>query len=571
MAAVQRLKDSGRTLLQNNQLEPAAKVLAQALTMAPADGEIAYLLGMAQLTLGDKPGAAKSFIVASKSSHGNAVALFDLCHPLVSADDPVSGWRVIKQAQEAASEDLFRNLIQARTHEIILTGERLTNAGRDDLTLKAYELAASARPDAFDALHKLWTHQLRMGLLSDAQATLTEAPVFDDPGEEAATRRYRLLCDWMSKALAANPKRGARFNQEASDGKPRLVYALVLWGDEYVKAGARQLRTLAAPGNMPALAETFDLRLGLVTTPKDYEALKTTGALDLLAESMPCEPIFMPPELVVADEHHKPTELMYYIYNMSLHLCIDYAKASGAGVSPLAADHFFSDGSWRYIGELAAEGYEAACTAAPLCSRETFLPEFDAACPDEGPIILTSRELMGLCEDHLHAIVKRSTVSPSNKDFNCPPGLLFWMDGHDLVAHGFCVHPMFISAERVAKYSPYRFTTVDGHLLGNMFPNPADWDKVKVIESSDDFAQVGLNTDKQEIKTTGRPFSIDVGRQYLKDRSMIREFNEWIFQWPIRFKGLYKKPKPNEYEANIIPEILKGGYSFADPDKDTST
>jgi len=560
---VSRLKATGRKLLQNSRSTTAIKVLQQALEMSPKDGEIAYMLGMAALTNGNKPLAVESFRIAALASRNDVTALFDLSRPLVSADDPLSGWEVIEQAEKTNPSDLFEQLAHSRTHEIVLVGERLTNAGREDLSLKAFQMAARLHPSRFDVLHKLWTHELRLGLLDEARATLRSAPVFDSPDEAAATARYRLLCDWMQETLDGMGERAARFDAAATGGKPRLVYALALWGDHYVAAGARQLRTLAAPGNMPALAEAFDLCLGLVTTPKDFEALKATGAIDLLSDCMTVEPIFMPPELVVADEHHQPTELMYYIYNMSLHLCIDLAKAARAGVSPLAADHFFSDGSWRHIGELAKQGYEAVCTAAPLCSRETFLPAFDTACPQDGPIVLSSRELMALCEDHLHAIIKRSTVSPSNPDFNCPPGLLFWMDGHDLVAHGFCVHPMFISADRVAQYHPYRFTTVDGHLVGNMFPDPKDWEKVHVIGDSDKFAQVGLNTDHQTIMTTGRPFTIDTGRQYLKDRSMIRDFNEWIFQWPMRFKGLYKKTKPNEYNPNTPKEILKGGYRFA--------
>jgi hypothetical protein len=553
---IARLLETGGKLLAGGRVALAIQAIERALDLAPDDPRVLLALASAHLANRDREKAAAILLGLAARMEDSPLAAMELCHPLGAAGEPLAALRLLRRVRDSVAPDLFGMLVRKKISEVMILAERLRFAGHPDAALEAYEYALSGVPDSFKVRHDLLLHQIKMGRLEAALETLRRAPAFDDPEMEATFRRYRHLCEWMAEAMAAVPERAGRVRAEAS-GKPRLVYILPIWGADYVDLCTRHIRSLAAPGNVPALVERFDLRLALVTTAPDHERLVATGVLDLFGDRFPAEVFIMPAELVRNDEHLKPSPVMYSIFSMALHLGIHFAKAIGAAITPMVVDAVFADGALGRLGQLAEQGHEAICLTCPVCDRETFIPAIDARFgAGGGPIGIKARDLTNLAAEHLHLIVRSALVSPANRDFSCPPGVLFWRSGTDMVAHGFHVHPLYISAGRVAAYDSYRFMSVDGHLCADIFPEPADWERIHVIADADEFAYVTLTSNRQEGGTTGRPFSLEQARLYKTDRSMVSAYNEWLFRHPMRFHGIFPPGTPDEYDPALVEEIL---------------
>ncbi|MEO5336317.1 MAG: hypothetical protein H7841_05415 [Magnetospirillum sp. WYHS-4] len=554
-AEAYRLLRHARQLMAGGQPALAIQILDRARGLAPDDIQILAVLATTLLL--DRQKAKAAAVLRRLAEGGDPASLFGLCRPLMGADDPEGALALLRRAESAAAPSLFLALVRKSIADVTALGHRLTNARREDLALVAFRYAAHAMPEDFGVLEALLNHQLRLGDLEGALATVTGAPAFADPSQTQVFARYRHLCEWMRRVLAETPERAARLLATAT-GKPRMIHATVAWGADYVPLCARHLRCLAAPGNMPALARRFDLRIALVTTPPDYEALRATGALDLFHDICPVEPIFMPVEVVQRDEHLKPTLFMYYAFSMALHAGIDLARALDAAISPLAVDTVFADGAYGRLAELAEDGHEAICMTSMICRRETFVPELEARFAEpNGPIRIKAPDLMGMIAEHMHAITRCAFVSPANRDFSCPPGVLFWKRGRDVIAHGFCLDPVYISAGALARYRTYRFTSVDGHLAANIFPSPEDWKKVRVLADGADFAMLALSSVQQPAATIGGPFDLGQARLYKTVGNLISPFNEWTFRHPIVFRDVFPPGSPDEYDPAIVGAILE--------------
>lgn len=553
--AVGELLRQAQRLIGGGQVALAVRVLERARGLAPEEPQVLLALGTTLLVERRRTAAAAVLQDLAVRTEDPA-ALFDLARLLTAAEDPEGALAVLEKARTLASASRFAALLRSQLAEVRGLADRLNNARRPDPALAALRLAALALPEDCGIQEALLEQQLRLGDLKGAVGTLAAVRPFEGPDERAVFDRYRHLCDWMAGALAETPARAARL-ATGGTGKPFLVHATVAWGADYVPLCARHLRCLAAPGNMPALSRRFDLRIALVTTEADFAALQATGALELFRDICPIEPIFLPAEVVRRDEHLRPTSLMYYVFSMALHACIDLARALGAAISPLAVDTVFADGAYGRLAEMAAEGWEALCITSMVCRRESFLADLDARFPDtRAPIRLAVRDLMGMIAGHLHDVTRCAFVSPSNPDFSCPPGVLFWRHGTDVVGHGFCLDPVYVSAAALARYRSYRFTSVDGHLAANIFPSREDWHRVRVIADADDFAMLSLTSERQAAATIGRPFDLRQARLYKTVGSLIAPFNEWVFRHPMTFRGVFPPGSPDEYDPALIGAIL---------------
>ena len=556
---IDRLLEDGQRLLKNGQVGLAVQILEQARQQAAENPHVLFALGSALLMNREREAASVHFMTLARMAANDPVFLFELAGPLGASERLDVALEVLRRAKAIAPPDLYQKLCRAKVPDIMVLAERMRFAGNWEGGLEVYSIAATGWPESFNVRHDLLVHQLKMGRLEDALANIADAPSFGDAEADATFARYRHLCEWMRQARTEVPARAERLLKSRGE-KPRLLYTLAMWGQEYVDLCARHLRCLATPGNVPALAEDFDLHFVLVTTEPDFRALEETGTLDLFGSAFPVEPIFMPAELVRQDEHLKPSPVMYMILSMGIHLGIDLARAMGAAITPMVLDCIVADGSLARIAEVAREGPEAICFSCPVCDRETFLPELDERFGHEAtPIHIDKRDLMRFAGRHLHIIVRSALISPDNPDFSCPPGVLFWRSGQDLMAHGFHVQPLFISAERLARYTDYRFLSLDGHLCANMFPDPGDWSKVRLLETSDEVAYLSLTSNQQQAGTTGQPFSLEQAKLYKTERSMVVDFNEWMFRHPMRFFDIFPEGTADEYDPELVEAILDWG------------
>ena len=551
----QLLAKKGLTLFESGRSNLAFRLFDQAVSLAPNDPDILFLLGSTYLSKRELKKASDIYEKVTGLCWEDPKRLLSLLRPLNAAGHPERSLEALRQVRKLTSPKDFHRLTRTKTGDVIVVAESLTRHGREDLAREAYLTAVEVFPEAFPARHMLWLHQLRMGELKGALETVNAVETYDVPDQEATRNRYRALVGWALDSFDAIPKIAAD-NLVKANGKPVFVYALSSWGDDYIKLTENSLRSLAAPNNFPALAEKFDLYLFLVTTADSLATLKNSGVIELFEDILTLVPLVMPDEVVYSKEHLQPTPLMYYTYSIAMHLGVALAKEMQGAVAPLFADALFADGSWRYISELIGEGYEAVCGTCPACNREAINDAIQAFQTSDGIINLTPDDLMGLAGENLHIIVTSALVSPRNHDFSCPPGILYWRNGSTLAAHGFHIHPLYISAKALATYDAYRFTSMDGHLCLNVFPNAEDWPKVKIITDTRSYGLVSLTSIHQESITTKRPFSIDVGRQYLEDKSMIAPFNQWMFEQKIEFMNVFPEGSVDEYNPRIVERIL---------------
>jgi len=551
----QAIAQKGITLSETGRHDLAARLFEQASSLAPEDPDILFLLGSSFLTFRDLNKAGEIYLKVKALCLDDPRRLLSLMRPLNAAGLPLEALEAIRRAEAIIDKVEFEKLLKAKTGDVIVIAESLTRHGRNDLAREAYLLAQRVFPDAFPALHMLWLHQLRMGELEGALNTINAVPQYPGEAEEATRARYRALCEWAISAFADMPS-FANDASKHSNGKPVLIYAMASWGEDYISLAEGSLRSLAAPGNIPALAEKYDVRLLLITPQGSYDQLASSGVFELFDGCFPVEHLVMPDEVVLSQEHLKPTPLMYYTYSIAMHLGVALAKEMNGAIAPLFTDAIFADGSWRHIANLIDQGYEAINGTCPACNREAMTEAVEGLRTDAGTLELSPDELMSLAGKNLHIIVTSALVSPQNHDFSCPPGILYWRNGTTLAAHGFHIHPLYISAKALATYDHYKFTSMDGHLCLNVFPDESDWGKTRIVENTENYGLVSLTSAHQESVTTKRPFSIAVGRQYLEDKSMIAPFNQWMFRQKIEFQNVFPEGSQDEYDPTIVEAIL---------------
>ncbi len=244
--------------------------------------------------------------------------------------------------------------------------------------------------------------------------------------------------------------------------------AVPVWGEAYTKLFTDVcLPMIMTSGNIAALGDRPANRFVIATTWNDHLAIRSSPSYRRLTQLIEVEFIHIDAQVDLANTHAAMSE------------CYAMAMRSSSVIPGktcfvfLTPDSFWTDGTFRRLGELADSGFKVVMAAGLRANREPMseiLAERIERFPDNPAIPVA--ELISLALANLHQMSRAHNVLNSFGFLNQHPSHLYWINEPDqqLIAHCFHLHPLLVLAPESEVAIG---TTIDGEFLNNL-PYPLD-------------------------------------------------------------------------------------------------
>jgi 2-polyprenyl-3-methyl-5-hydroxy-6-metoxy-1,4-benzoquinol methylase len=290
---------------------------------------------------------------------------------------------------------------------------------------------------------------------------------------------------------------------------PKTVTCIVpVWGYTFTRQFLEiGLRTMLAPGNVPALAAALPCRFIILTSAEDEPFLRLHQSFRALSAVCPVE-LRLIDHLITGTNHSTTITLAY----------AEAIRATGADMLDtcfflLVSDYIVADGSFGNMLARMMAGASALQVGNFQVSLEDALPWLEeqlGATP--GSVALRPRELLRWAFSHLHPATVANTVNyPLSK--NIHTNRLFWrVDGETLLGRFYLMHMLCIRPELtdfvIASSCDYSF-------IQEMCPS----DNVEIITDSDEYLVVEMQPREHEANFLRH------GR--LRPRPLARTLSRW--------------------------------------------
>lgn len=287
-----------------------------------------------------------------------------------------------------------------------------------------------------------------------------------------------------------------------------LRLSLAVWGETYLRAVTTLIRSLLAPGNLPAMAAIGPVHLEISTDTAGRDFLNATPELAALRQVAQVDYFLIDDDILSYDRARLPG-FQYWVM-----ACVHYASVirgrhSGAHVSFLTADAIVADGSLAAARRYIDAGKAAVMYAGLEVERDNFM----AAIGDDGVSVLSipPRDLVGHALAHLHPDTTALILEPGKATAAAiPHPVTFRVDG-GIVQHGFHLAPLIMAASLVARDFTPDFLTADTRLTRLALAGAAPEEQLQVIRDTDEIAVVSMNRQMPKAMQV-RPFNAeDVG------------------------------------------------------------
>ncbi len=311
-------------------------------------------------------------------------------------------------------------------------------------------------------------------------------------------RGYALLygqINNMTIAYRALPDPGP-----SKSGRRRLIIALAVWGDRYIDLFTRYfIPSILSFNNLPTLSRIREVSFDIYTPAKFVDAIKKSASYRELRRYAEVNFIHFSPDMLASPEYQRNPAYRYRIYGGFHHLSIEHARAMNADVICIAPDGVHSDGSFTNYARFVDQGHQAVLFTSMRGQAETLVPIIDSM-RDENTQSLTlpARTLVALSAAHVHHNFKRFILTKGNRGI--PPGLslMFFPNSHGFYVRCFHIHPIILAADAIKKDIAFDYFTVDSNSLLRLFPDPENWEKIKIIQDSDDGMMMDLTYSYEE-------------------------------------------------------------------------
>lgn len=230
--------------------------------------------------------------------------------------------------------------------------------------------------------------------------------------------------------------------------KPRIRMIIPIWGDDYIERWlALSFASLRAEGNIPYLNDHSDFELALATKSGDAERLRKDPRFAAMTQRL--RVVFVP-----IDELFPPHGQVAY----GVPLALAYGKAIadlgeaglGSFIIIMTADMILSAGSLKSLFNRLEEGYDIATAPSirvvDVDARPLLLDQVDR---EAGVMTMTSRQMMGIVNAHLHSTVRARTVNEAEFIDSTYYHNIYWRVSPDcLAAHYFLLMPLCFRMQR---------------------------------------------------------------------------------------------------------------------------
>lgn len=373
--------------------------------------------------------------------------------------------------------------------------------------------ALNRMPGNVDAMVGLAGLHLQLGLLEDAAVWCAKA-VATAPGSSAALRVRAAVADAfikrgtraaidgqldgaidvLSRAAALTETRPValfrdlfalvrRWFDEAArlprePGAIRL--SIPVWGEAYVAAVCENLlRSLLAPGNVPALAEETAVKIEFATRECDRRALEAAPVVTALRQHAEISFFVIPDHLTAGDV---PRDFAYWVMSAAHYGSAERARRSAGGVSFLTADMVLADGSLRAAHRFIADGALAILVRALEVSGEALRAHTGVA------LKLSPDELVRLALAEIEMKLPKGWGSPSDTPLEVMSCAWFPVDG-GVAVHGFHLLPLLLAPELIGRPFAFDLLTVDTRFMRLAL---GDWPPDGRIKTIDDAAEIAV-------------------------------------------------------------------------------
>ncbi len=356
---------------------------------------------------------------------------------------------------------------------------------------------------------------------------------------------FRQTATWFEEAAAL----------KREPGSTRL--SLAVWGEPYVQAAATLIRSLLAPGNLPALAAGGPVHLEIATDADGRAWLEASPAVAALRRHASVDYFDFADDILNYDRTRLPG-FQYWIMAACHYATVMRARHAGAHVSFMTADMILADGSLA----AARRHIDAGKSAVLFAGLEVERTGFIAAIGDDGESVLAikPRTLVGHALAHLHPDTATLILEPGKTmSAAVPHPVMFPIEG-GLVQHGFHMGPLMMSATILTRNFTPDFLTADTRLTRIALNGDDPEVNIKVANDSDEIAAVSMN--RQLPKSlASKPFdaeSLGVWASRWCFSADDVPYFEWCFRQRRALRGpnaAVDVPPADAYETAIVETV----------------
>ena len=295
----------------------------------------------------------------------------------------------------------------------------------------------------------------------------------------------------------------------ARTGRKRLVISLSVWGDRYVQLLTDYfVPSILSRRNLPELSRVRDVSIDIYTPGRFITSIEKSASIQRLSGYATIRYIEFPEMLTSCREYTRNPSFRYFIYGGFHHVSLERARCLDADLLCIAPDGVHSDGAFTSYIRFVDQGYRAVLFTSVRGQAEAVLPILDGLRDQETQTLtLSSRELVGLTVKYLHHDFKRQVAAPENRHVPDAMSVIFFPAPHGFFVRAFHLHPVVISAASVKKDIRFDYSTVDENMLSRMFSDPTDWERIKIIDDTDDGVMLDLTYTYEEHPYPERSFS----------------------------------------------------------------
>ncbi|MCC7047743.1 MAG: fasciclin domain-containing protein [Alphaproteobacteria bacterium] len=265
---------------------------------------------------------------------------------------------------------------------------------------------------------------------------------------------------------------GATVAAASGSRQPRVLMITIVWGEWYLNAHlALNLPSLLAAGNLPAFCAAVDLTYVIMTRQVEVESVRRAPSVQALSRLMPVEI-----RVIAESETADPIGA----HQRAWARATAEAKAMGRFVLYMPPDVAWSDGSFRHLAKLLADGYAAVFMTYLRVVSETFVPAAQQRLdPASQTLAIGGRDLVKLSLEHVHPLMAAHMYD--SPYFPVHPEMLVWPVAGEGVAVRCLAREMFL-------FDPNRIDMTDQLLVGSGL----DAGTMRFVDDSDDLYAVSL-------------------------------------------------------------------------------